>query len=137
MSNEALLIQIDRLSTLLDDRDAYQEEIKSLRKLTPLPVAEINATLEKARSLTQDILDKSVFVANARPDDRLVNQKRWAVIEKIFKLEEQQANGRVVSPTIARIVLFGKGKPYAMPPPERTPQWLRDYNQRGAGNANI
>lgn len=125
MNNEALLIQIDQLSVLADDRFAYQEDVKRLRKLNPQPTQAIDEALRKARDLAQPILDKAIFVGKSHPIERLVNRKKWDVLRKVLELEEKQANGLIVSPTLALLLISGNGKPYAMEPPKKKQDWER------------
>jgi len=126
MNNEALLIQIDQLSVLADDRFAYQEDVKRLRKLNPQPTQAIDEALRKARDLAQPILDKAIFVGKSHPIERLVNRKKWDVLRKVLELEEKQANGLIVSPTLALLLISGNGKPYAMEPPKKKQDWERE-----------
>lgn len=129
MNNEALLIQIDQLSDLADKRFSYQEDVKRLRKLTPQPTQAIDEALRNARDLAQPILDKAIFVGKSHPIESLVNRKKWDVLRKVLELEEKQTNGLIVSPTLALLILFGNGKPYAMEPPKKKHEWERETPQ--------
>lgn len=129
MNNEALLIQIDQLSDLADKRFSYQEDVKRLRKLAPQSTQAIDEALRNSRDLAQPILDKAIFVGKSRPMEHLVNRKKWAVLRKVLELEEKQANGLIVSPTLALLILFGNGKPYAMEPPKKKHEWERETPQ--------
>ncbi|CAI3959751.1 unnamed protein product [Commensalibacter communis] len=99
--DEILLSSIKELSNWIGQRFALQEELKLARAKTPKSQKVIDKKIKQIRGLSQDILDRALYIKRQQPNDHLLNRKRWAVFRELFEAEEKQLNGLCASPTLA------------------------------------
>ncbi|MDI2113934.1 hypothetical protein [Commensalibacter nepenthis] len=103
--DEVLLSSIKELSNWISQRFTLQEELKLARAKAPKSEKVIEKKLKQIRCLSQDILDRALYIKRQQPTDHTLNRKRWAVLRELFEAEEKQLNGLCASPTLALSII--------------------------------